>query len=604
MSVRHQKPRYIAYMSIRISLPTLGTYLKEFSVTLNSELLLVTGINGAGKSQLISGISTGEVKFYIEEQLIPSSRILKFDPHSFFAYQPHSDRHSRYGIYNGYPEVNFSELHPLIQNYPDNITAAHEAITRLVGLFENEFSDELRLALENRDSTSVAQIIQQAKIKKYNSSISFALKNYYDTVARLKIADIFTGGGYPSILPQDTIDVEEILNSILAMLKLDYIIYGKEEYVQSIINRKMLQIGIVTAENQQAESQNFGDSNFNIRFLNKRTGKVVGAELLSSGEKALLNIGSIIANDLQYDATHLPPLVLMLDEADAHLHPDYIQILIELLKNTFIEKNNFRVLISTHSPITLSLSGVNEAILIRNGEPEVVPLSVALSNLMSGISHIDVLNRENIYTALHNVLSRQISYKSSPIFLPSAHGEGGGNCDLVKHLVLNLPKERVFHGIIDWDLSNEPSERLHVLAHGTRYAIENILFDPLILTTFCISRGIKPQFVSNELDKIVTMDYLSDFELQQAITSQWTEGIMGSSPFSLHAYKYLGGSVLSLDASYMTCQGHDLESKIRKQVPQLGRYNQNLHDEILRLIRDYPSVIPIEVAELMNALLK
>ncbi|GAA5435172.1 AAA family ATPase [Deinococcus aquaticus] len=599
-------------MPIEFYLDSPEGYLKQFTIKLDADLIFLTGLNGSGKSQIIDGIASGKIRCTLDNKIIPPSRILKFETQAFMAYQPYSIHQSHHHEYKDYTPINNPAFQDMILNYRFNKENVDEILLSTVGLRSEEFSDDITTALERGDLSQFYQLISNIKVKKYNNSISKALKNYYEAKANAEITAMVRDRGHSANPPESIFNVEELINSILYLLKLDYRVYGGQDYTNYIFNNKMRSLGAsipITPDEQR-----YSPESFNIRFINTNNNNIVGAEFLSSGEKTLLNIGSIIANDTQYSPSDIQPLILMFDEPDAHLHPEYSQVLLQLLNNEFINKHKFKILISTHSPITISLSNSKEAILVKNGMPEVVSKSVALSNLMSGIVHIDVLSRDNayvfveshndvnIYSHLYNIVSKDTAYLYKPIFIPSSHGEGG-NCHLVQHLLNNLPDEKIFHGIIDWDTENVSNGRLHVLAEGSRYSIENILFDPLIMVAFCIINGISPTFIDTAISDVSLSEFISSDELKHKYTSQWTKGILGSPALGNTEYKYRDGTVLDIDSRYMLQQGHDLEGKIRKSVPQIGGYNQRLHASILRLLRDYPGLIPVEVMQLFRDVL-
>jgi len=60
---------------------------------------------------------------------------------------------------------------------------------------------------------------------------------------------------------------------------------------------------------------------------------------------------------------------------------------------------------------------------------------------------------------------------------------------------------------------------------------------------------------------------------------------------------------ISLPNKYLRLQGHSLEDLIRQKLPQLRRYNQGLRAEMLKVMREYPEIIPVDFIDLYNNIL-
>jgi predicted ATPase len=60
------------------------------------------------------------------------------------------------------------------------------------------------------------------------------------------------------------------------------------------------------------------------------------------------------------------PELIILDEPDAHLHPEMTKLLIDVLEETFVKKYKIKVIITTHSPSTIALSPIKSIYELRN----------------------------------------------------------------------------------------------------------------------------------------------------------------------------------------------------------------------------------------------
>jgi ABC-type uncharacterized transport system ATPase component len=91
---------------------------------------------------------------------------------------------------------------------------------------------------------------------------------------------------------------------------------------------------------------------------------VVGFENLSSGERTMMALVSSI-----YKSTidKKFPKLLLLDEVDASLHPSMSKIMLEVIQEEFVAKNNIKVILVTHSPSTVALAPENSIYVMQKG---------------------------------------------------------------------------------------------------------------------------------------------------------------------------------------------------------------------------------------------
>jgi predicted ATPase len=107
----------------------------------------------------------------------------------------------------------------------------------------------------------------------------------------------------------------------------------------------------------------------NFDLVSKRTGGLVNAENISSGEAELVSLG---IECLYFAMRGLGDAekILFLDEPDVHLHPD-LQVRFAHFVIDLVERYSFRVIIATHSTALLSaLNGYHSArfALMRSGD--------------------------------------------------------------------------------------------------------------------------------------------------------------------------------------------------------------------------------------------
>jgi ABC-type branched-subunit amino acid transport system ATPase component len=226
---------------------------------------------------------------------------------------------------------------------------------------------------------------------------------------------------------------------------------------------------------------------------------------LSSGERVLMSFALCLyyAQDRRQIVNY--PKILLFDEIDAPLHPSMTQSLLRIIQEVLIDRHKIKVILTTHSPSTVALSEESSIYaMYKDGNHRLkkVKKDTALAILTNGVptlsisyenrrqvfveSEYDVQFYEQIYQKLKNRLSSEISLN----FISSGSGDKGG-CDRVRAIVNDLSKHgnKTVYGIIDWDLKNKHTERVKVLGQGNRYSIENYIFDPVILAAFLLLEG-------------------------------------------------------------------------------------------------------------------
>lgn len=245
------------------------------------------------------------------------------------------------------------------------------------------------------------------------------------------------------------------------------------------------------------------ETNVHFELIKKTSGSKIQIKDLSSGEKiifGLINkvfISSIYTGDLKF------PDIIILDEPDAHLHPQMCKTLIEVLNDAFVKKIGIKVIITTHSPTTLALAP-DESIFQLNNEPETYLKKIAkddaLKILTSGLPNlsIDYKNHRQIfvesptdlqyYQTIFNKLNADIPQIHQLYFISNALGKG--NSTQVVNIVRDLREagNSTSYGIIDWDKNNPGKDPINVHGKGRRYSIENYIFDPIYLCILLLEK--------------------------------------------------------------------------------------------------------------------
>jgi ABC-type multidrug transport system ATPase subunit len=240
------------------------------------------------------------------------------------------------------------------------------------------------------------------------------------------------------------------------------------------------------------------DAPFELKLINNLSGAEIQFSELSSGEKVLMSLALALYNS-QFDFEF--PKVLLLDEPDASLHPSMSKQFLDVLEKVFVKEKGVKVIITTHSPSTVALCNEeNLFVMNKTGQRiEKITKDKALRILTAGVpslsinyenrrqvfveSKYDAFFYEKVYDKLRSNLINEVSLN----FISSGVS-GAGNSDQVKDVVNKLSGygNKFIFGIIDWDLKNTAANFIKVLGENKRYSIENYIFDPLLISALLL----------------------------------------------------------------------------------------------------------------------
>ena len=495
---------------------------------------------------------------------------------------------------------------------PINRQALDEYILKNIGIPIGEYSEELEQYIADRNFEKIQAYFSQQIAQNYSDSLSFALKQYYDNLVTNEMTLLAEEKGLQIGEYMELIDIEDVINSTLKIMNLDYKIYGGDEYKQAARTRRYNSMGASVIINDS--SANLLDQ-FPIRIMNNTTYDLMNIESLSSGEKSLLSIASVIMGESRGYKDKLKPRAIVLDEPDAHLHPNYCSLLMKIIKEVFVEEYKMIVFISTHSPITLAVSNVEFGVEMSNGQSIPQAIDISVKKLLADLPYLSITSRGEkyifvesevdveCYSKIYRCIQENYKFIYKPLFLQSSYGNG--NNDQVKHIISSLNGEDHIHGIIDWDLKNISDGRLHVLAQGKRYTLENSLLDPFCLLTFLIFRRYELPESLKSLANIRIENYLNyERSVIEGYCDILTRHILQDSYNQVSTEcRYLGGGVLNINKIYLEMPGHTLESIIYDRLPALRRHGNRMKQEILSLFIDYPETIPLDFKDIFDAIL-
>ncbi len=247
----------------------------------------------------------------------------------------------------------------------------------------------------------------------------------------------------------------------------------------------------------------FYDNRLELRLRDTKRNEEVPFHGLSSGEKVIM---STVLWNYGAQTTARSFKLLLLDEPDAHLHPSLTRRFLEVIRKVFVEERGVRVIMTTHSPSTVALVPKESLFEMRKTERPPIRSAPSKERAVAVLTDGFVAVQEATQTVLvegkddppfyqqvwdllkeRSIISAPGPLEPSPD-LAFVHGQGKNTVELI------VPQMRArgltsFHGLIDKDVSNAPSDGIHVLE---RNGMENYLYDPLNVWCALHPRGEAP----------------------------------------------------------------------------------------------------------------
>lgn len=355
-----------------------------------------------------------------------------------------------------------------------------------------------------------------------------------------------------------------------------------------------------------------------LKLVDKSTNTDISVNDLSSGEKVLMSLALAIYNTHEGGTR---PQLLLLDEPDAPLHPEYSKLLIETLVDTLVSLAKVKVIMTTHSPATVAMAPDNSVYEVPRDTkiPLMVSNSKAVSTLTQGIgflrvayekrrqifveSKYDVLYFEKIF----DTLNRKYGFGYQPIFL-EPHS-GSTNCTDVINIVNKLSEagSDLIYGIVDFDGKNLTTNRILVLGQDKRYAIENYILDPLYVVLALIRYG-KFTFTDFGVTNYHTYPeaaLLTPQECQTLVNNFILK--LGFPLQDLTSVTLENGYEIHYPISLLMHQGHAYETLIQNKFIELRSISKGQGDSGLKLglaevIAEFPQFLPNEISKLFLSL--
>jgi ABC-type cobalamin/Fe3+-siderophores transport system ATPase subunit len=574
------------------------------------DFVVLSGLNGAGKSQLLEALNEGAIllldqssKPFSAEHSRRSPNLIKFLTHGSFApkdgviashemlRQPMSQLIQ---IYENYKQrKNLEPKHTVATQMPDDKL---KLLKQIAEYSEKDIEDlnaddivrhyPLEDDSQQRDlfSHSFSSLFKRYEMKRHDNEFDHFLSTKQSELRYLSEAEFANRYGHPPWI---------LVNSILAEAKLDY--------------------RANTPEGQHS------DTPFQLKLVSTLNGVEINFSDLSEGEKVIMSLALSLYNS-KFDIDF--PKVLLMDEPDSHLHPSMTKQFLDVIQNVFVRDKAVKVIMTTHSPSTVALAPEESLFVMNRTEPRIVKASKdkALSILTSGVPtlSIDYENRRQVFVeskydvAFYECVYEKLKTKLVPeisISFISSGVAGSGDCGQVKEIVNKLVGfgNRSIYGIIDWDATNNGNKHVKVLGKDRRYSLENYIFDPILLAAFLL----REKYVDRTTLGLTGADRYTDFShfdnsklqsIADSIISRIRAEITQPCDDSPIEAEYIGSKKINLPLWFCILQGHQLELAVRRAFPPVNKHRgEDLKLEIVRkVVDDIPDLLSIDLLLLMR----
>lgn len=598
-----------------MNLKFTGKYksLTPFELNNLSELTIITGLNGSGKSQLLQLISSSYNNYNQKDYLEIND--VDVEKKGALYWRP-----TGLNIQLGNQSFGYNDLEFFVKYILAKISNNSALLNELIEDDPNDHNsyqyvkNQMKHSINYKAEKIISEIERRTGLLRKDLSpldISYhfpeeILLEDYDLFNQDSLEMIFFMYLYKKIANEKyrlNLDIPEkapwiVLNEILQSLNLKYkLTQPDEKLVESIFQNAL---NSVTT------------TRFKISLLSTINNLDIGFQNISSGEKVLLSLGLLIYYSQNRNAQKK---LLILDEPEAHLHPSLTKQFFEVIYEFFIKKYNGRVIMTTHSPSTIAIAPEDKYCKIycieknptniyeiKNKDEAISILSSGLLLVSSNTKYIftEGKNDKPFYKLIYKNLLQDnfiINYPSL-IFIP-CKGK-----DSVEHMVNELRNsgQKNYFGIIDLDKNNQEKDFIKVI---NRYSIENYLLDPIILysTTNIKLENLKEYNIQKGNEHNIRS--LSNIDLQK-ISDEVINNIKSLIPDItpieeiLCEIKYVDGRKINVPSWFLKRKGKNLLTFFQKKYGGASAINYlSLQTNISR-----SNLIPYELKLILEKIIK
>ena len=561
------------------------------------DFVVLTGKNGSGKSHLMEAMTLPDRCLVFDDEGKQLSQI-KYIP--FNGLNPHVDEMCEYlGLTSNRKQVwnniknylrDFDNLkrnhHWSIEQYINSSDDRKKVLGRWVKLSrgnmdditEEFFTDNYEISSDEMFSSQFASIFKLYQIR--------IIENEFNKFLNEK------KGQNNKVLSDEEFEK----------------LYGPKPW--ELINRMLSRAGLTYQVNHPEGTNKELDFKLHLKDVN--TGTEIQVNDLSTGEKVLMSLALSIYNTKEETAR---PDVLLIDEPDAALHPEFSKVLVSAIEESIVKEAKVKVIISTHSPMTVVLSPEESIYLMdkNKNRPVKITKQQAVNILTKDLDNVrlSIENRRQVFVEsqydvqYYNRIIKLIwtPLPSVPQFLPPK-SSSGSSCDEVSSIVNSLRGfgNDLVYGIKDFDTKNHSNEFVLVLGENKRYAIENYVFDPIYVAFLLVREKIlKTETLGLPALSYVQLSQLDDAGVQ--IMIDYVIKSLGFDTGNSVTYNVQSGKQYTSNQDYFLYNGHHLEDRIKDTWKPLNKQAQGgdnmLKNHVLDTVwSDYPGFISTDFVDL------
>jgi hypothetical protein len=215
------------------------------------------------------------------------------------------------------------------------------------------------------------------------------------------------------------------------------------------------------------------------------------------------------------------------------------------------------------------------------------------------------------YDRLYRLLKSRLQVGRSLEFVATGPGGTNTGCVVVRQVVTELHNAgniSVF-GLLDWDGKQVGTQRIAILAHGSRNGLENVVLDPLAIATLIVRQ--LPQYRScigvDESESYPAFLQYPPDRLQDVVRKV-SRIVLSAEAERETECAYLGGFCLKIDTAYLRIDDHALEQRILSAFPGVASVSKNQAGQLMQFVidkvfKDKPEFMPGEVIHTFEDLL-
>lgn len=571
--------------------------IKELDEISLPDFVILTGKNGAGKTQLLKAIEQNDIMVTENTKVI-----------------------------NNIAYVNFSENSIQDNSYTSDVDMVEEAIAiELIDYYKKngEFSSSVSFQLEFSRRNLPSEV--KENIKRITEDMGISVEKIDITTYKYWKTNFKSG-----VAPYEILKLSEILTRYYEVeLKNDFKKYRKDstalsqEEFEDLYGKDPLTLfnKYLKTLNDNFEIEYNKPNDFGLKRIasikNKLTSDIIPFSNLSTGEKTFLRV-LLIAFSNDMGLLKKPELVL-LDEIDSGLHPTMMKEFLNYIKKLFVKELNVKLILTTHSPTTVALVNEESLYYMSQEEPRISKISkkTAISNLTSEIPFLSVNYEcvkqvfveseedEKIYREIYDtLLTNGYIHNSIPlVFIGSGVNStpNSGNCKSVKKFATELLKNgnSNVYGIIDYDNKNKYKDNIFIIGENKKYSIETCILDPVLIGMYLIREGHSQRY-SLPFDTFTSLSGAAQQDFQ--CIADIVIDKLGFDNSQVVEIEYVNGYKIKVSKEMMEYNGHNLEQLYKDKFGEL--IPKKLKNEIVKkVINEYSKFCPIDFVEVFNRII-